>query len=88
MKRLALLQLLLQLAPLPALVAGRPVVDLVLLAPELQLAYLLLFLNLLGELLPHPLDLVHLRLLFHLPLLRELHDLLELRHLLAAGVGT
>ena len=88
MKRFALLQLLLQLAPLSALVAGGPVVNLVLLTPEFQLAYLLLLLYLLGELLPHPLDLVHLRLLFHLPLLGELHDLLELRYFLAVGVGT
>lgn len=88
MKRLALLQLLLQLAPLSALVTGGPVVDLVLLTPELQLVYLLLFLYLLGELQPHPLNLVHLRLLFHLSLLGELHDLLELRHFLAAGIGT
>lgn len=86
MKRLALLQLLLQLAPLPALVTGGPVVDLVLLTPELQLVYLLLFLYLLGELLPYPLNLVHLCLLFHLPLLGELHDPLELCNFLAIGI--
>ena len=86
MKRFAVLQLLLQFAPLSALVASGPVVDLVLLSSELQLIKLLLLFDLLSELHPHAFYFVYFGLLLHLSLLGELHDLFELCHFLAVGV--
>lgn len=74
-------QLLLELTPLAAFVAGGPVIDVILLAPVVYLTDLFFLLRLARELLADALDLIHLGLLLHLLLLGQLDHSPQLCHL-------
>jgi hypothetical protein len=80
-ERLAISQLLLQFAPLSALVTGGPVVDVVFLSAVVYLTDLFFLFSLARKLLTDTLDLIHLGLLLNLLLLGKLHHPPQLCHL-------